>query len=308
MFPPSISICIPAYRAERFLGQTLASVRDQTHADWELIVVEDGSRDRTADIVAAFARSVPQSVRLLRHMENRGLPATRNTGIAAARGEWIALLDSDDLWHPGHLASLAAVAAEDNSDLIHSGSLLFDSDSGQPLGTRAPSRDVIAAFPRSLFSGSYTIQPASVMLRRELWARVGGFDPAFRYVEDRDMWLRCARAGARFTYTGEETCLYRKHPAGLSNHAAEMAEAAAAVFDKHLDWDLIPRPLRHRLTARTWAAAGRLRQRRNPALASRHYRHACALDWRLDWWLRASACGLLALLPSRRVPAGSSLS
>jgi hypothetical protein len=133
-------------------------------------------------------------------------------------------------------------------------------------------------------------------MRRDLWQKVGGFDPAFRYVEDRDMWLRCARAGARFAYTGESTCLYRKHTAALSTHAPEMAEAAAAVFDKHLDWDAIPRDLRRKLAAETWAAAGKLRQRRQPHLARRNFLRACATEWRLDWWLRANVCALLAFV------------
>jgi len=297
-----ISICIPAYQADRWLAQTLGSVAGQTYPHWELIVVEDGSRDRTGEIVNEFARTVRQSVRYLWHEKNRGLPATRNTGIEAALGNWIALLDSDDLWTPPHLATLVAFTQPPHEvDLVHSGSILFESDTGKTLETRAPSPDALAAFPRSLFAVDYVIQPASVLLRKGLWETVGGFDPAFRYVEDRDMWLRCARAGGRFAYTGENTCLYRKHPSALSTHAPEMAEASAAVFDKHLDWDDIPRPLRRRLAAETWAAAGKLRQRRDPLRARRNFLRACATDWRIDWWLRAAACGVLGRLrPSPR--------
>lgn len=294
MKPPFISICVPAYCADRYLEWTLASVRRQTYQDWEFILVEDGSADRTRDLVAAFAASVPQTVRYLRHERNRGLPATRNTAIEAARGAWVALLDSDDLWMPAHLATLAGCATAGRADLIHSGSILFQSGSGQLLSVRAPTDTMLQDFPRSLFVGDYIIQPASVLLRRDLWRHVGGFDPAFRYVEDRDMWLRCARAGARFAYTGQDTCLYRKHAAALSTHAPAMAEAAAAVFDKHLDWEAIPAPLRVRLAAETWAAAARLCQRSDPARSFRHFRHACARRWRLDWWLRGLACRLLA--------------
>jgi len=188
------------------------------------------------------------------------------------------------------------------ADLVHSGSILFESDTGKYLEIRAPSSGMVESFPHSLFVGSYIIQPASVLLRKKLWEKVGGFDPAFRYVEDRDMWLRCARAGAHFVYTGEPTCLYRKHTAALSTHAPEMAEAAAAVYDKHLDWEAIPLDLRRRLDAETWAAAGKLRQRREPRLAQKNFQRACATEWRLDWWLRAQACGVLALFrPTGRI-------
>lgn len=306
MTTPFISICVPAYRAERYLEATLDSVRTQTYQHWELIVVEDGSKDQTQMLVDTFATRVTQPVRYLHHTENQGLPATRNTGIEAARGEWIALLDSDDLWTPDHLETLVTRVNQDNADLVHAGSILFQSDTGKLLQERAPTPEMTADFPHSLFCGDYIIQPASVLLRHDLWRQVGGFDPAFRYVEDRDMWLRCARAGARFAYTGKQTCLYRKHSAALSTHAAEMAEASAAVFDKHLDWDQIPRDLRRRLAAETWAAAGRLRQRRNPSLASHHFQRACAVSWRLDWWLRGTVCAVIAALqPLRQTRSGS---
>jgi glycosyltransferase involved in cell wall biosynthesis len=196
MSDPLISICIPAYKAERFLSETLESVRAQTFTDWEMIVTEDGSRDRTEAIVAAFAATVSQRVRYLRHDPNRGLPATRNAGISAAESAWIAFLDSDDLWTPDHLAIGHATATKTGADFIHAGSVLFDSDNGRDLEIRAPGPDLCQSLPLSLFDARYVIQPSSVLMQRALWERAGKFDPAFRYVEDRDMWLRCARAGA----------------------------------------------------------------------------------------------------------------
>src|SRR5688572_7380498 len=109
MTPPLISICIPAFHAENFLPAALESVRAQRFTDWELIVTEDGSRDSTEEIVREFARTVSQPVRYDRHEQNLGRPATRNTGIAAATAEWIALLDADDVWTTGHLEAAAAL-------------------------------------------------------------------------------------------------------------------------------------------------------------------------------------------------------
>lgn len=296
MTTPQLSICIPAYRAERYLAATLDSLRAQTFADWEAILVEDGSHDRAEELFRAFAAPGPQATRFLRHDTNRGLPATRNTAVGLARAPWIVLLDSDDLWSPDHLAGLVrTAAARPEAELVHAGSVLFDSESGREQEVRAPSATVLGNFPRSLFAGDYIIQPSSVMLRRSLWARVGGFNPAFRYVEDREMWLRCARAGATFAFTGENTCRYRKHATALSTHSAAMAEAAAAVFEQHLDWAAIPAADRVRRTSAEWAAAGRLRQRSDPAAASRHFQHACRLRWRTSWWLRALACRAYAL-------------
>ena len=150
---PRISICIPAYNADPYLAQALESVRNQTFADWELIVTEDGSKDGAEALVGAFARTVSQPVVYQRHEVNQGLPATRNTGIAACRGEFVALLDADDYWSPRHLETVLAKLLETGADLGHSGSVLFDSDSGATLGVRAPGCSEIDGFPLSLFVG-----------------------------------------------------------------------------------------------------------------------------------------------------------
>lgn len=299
MAPPFLSLCIPAFKAERYLPETLGSLRAQSFTDWEVILVEDGSHDAVEAQFKTFAAGGPQSARFVRHEQNQGLPATRNTAITLARAEWIVLLDSDDLWHRDHLADLVRTAADQpGAELVHSGSLLFDSETRRELEVRAPGAETRAAFPSSLFHGDYIIQPSSVMLRKSLWTRVGGFNPAFRYVEDREMWLRCARAGATFAFTGGNTCLYRKHATALSTHSAAMAEAAAAVFDQHLDWTAIPAADRRDRAAAEWAAAGRLRQRTQPAVAARHFAHACRIHWRAAWWFRALACRILARFKS----------
>lgn len=289
--PPAVSICIPAYRAERFLFATLESVRAQTFADWELIVIEDGSEDGSEALVRAFAASVRQPVRFHRHARNLGLPATRNTAIALARGEWIALLDSDDLWAPDHLALLVACTHVRSADLVHAGSVLFDSDTGRDLEVRAPSPAVQRDFPLSLFLGEYIIQPSSAMITKTLWRFVRGFDPTFRYVEDREMWLRCARAGARVVYTGHNTCRYRKHGSALTTHAGPMSVAAARVMDLAAGWSDIPWELRARHAADAWVSAGRIALRADPQTARGHF--AAARRYRplaarpLFYWLAA---------------------
>lgn len=301
MTTPFVSICIPAFNARRYLPETLASVRAQTFADWELIVTEDGSEEDIAPVVRSFAAGGPQPVHFQRHEHNRGLPAARNTGIAAARGEWIALLDSDDLWTPAHLAGLVACAGmHPAADFVHAGSVLFESESGRQLATRAPTAAAIRAYPRSLYLGKYVVQPSSVLLRKELWARVGGFNPASRYAEDREMWLRCARAGVVFIYNGRNTCLYRRHASALSTHAGPMALACAAMLSQHLDWAAIDPGLRRRTTAEAWLSAGRLLLRSTPREAG-----ACfARAWRLEPSLRPAgywlAAALLAFLPGAR--------
>lgn len=291
---PSISICIPAFHAERYLPETLAGIRAQTFADWELVVVEDGSRDGTERLVHEFAAGGAQSVRFLRHEVNRGLTVTRNTGIAAARADWIAILDSDDLWTSDHLATGVARVEAGGVDLVHGGSVLFESDTGVEGERRAPDARAVAEFPLSLFENRYVVQPSSVLLSKALWQRVSGFNPAFQHVEDREMWMRCARAAGRFAYTGRETCRYRKHGTAMSAQSAAMAEAAARVLDAHLDWEAIPAAVRTKLAAEAWAAAARLRWRAEPGAARGHFQRACAIEWRPRWWLHGLLCAVLS--------------
>ncbi|HEU5078025.1 MAG TPA: glycosyltransferase [Opitutaceae bacterium] len=292
---PAVSICIPAYKAERYLRETLDSAKAQTFTDWEMIVTEDGSRDGTEQIVNDFAKGVSQRVVYHRHDPNRGLPATRNHGISTATAPWIALLDSDDLWLPTHLEDLMSRAAQGGVDLVHAGSRLFDSDTGKDLELRVPSAEDIATFPTSLYDGSYIIQPSSVLLSRDLWKKVGGFNPEFRYVEDREMWLRCARALGRFAYTGNVTMRYRKHASALSKHAAPMALALAQVCEQHVDWTGLPKTLRHQKTVGAWTAAGRISLREQPKAAARYFAKALRysrLNPRLwAYWATATVLG-----------------
>lgn len=108
MTPPAISVVIPAYNREQTIGYSLRSVLAQTYADFEVVVVDDGSRDETAKKVLEFNDS---RIRLLRHDSSKGAQAARNTGIRAALGRWIAFLDSDDTWLPHKLAEQTAALA-----------------------------------------------------------------------------------------------------------------------------------------------------------------------------------------------------
>jgi GT2 family glycosyltransferase len=264
---PAVSICIPAYQAGAFIGETLASLRAQTFVDWEAQVVEDGTNDDTEKHVRAFAAGGAQSVHFQRHAVNQGLPATRNTAIATAQGEWIALLDADDLWTPRHLELAIALARETGAEIIHTGVVLFESESGRELATREPSAEALAAFPLSLFRGDYPIQPSSALIRRDALVRAGGFDPRCRYVEDRELWLRLVRGGARVSFVAERTCRYRQHGAAMTRNASAMALGVAEVFERNADWEAIPAGLRRERAASGWLDAARLVLRSDPRLA-----------------------------------------
>jgi glycosyltransferase involved in cell wall biosynthesis len=296
---PSVSICIPAFRAKAYIWSALESIKSQVFTDWELIVTEDGSDDGTKELVETFKTVVSQPVHWERNEKNRGLPATRNSGIAAAKGEYIALLDADDYWAAEHLEILRRTLAATAADIAHSGAVLFESKSGETLEVRAPNSDVVRNFPRSLYDREYVIQPSSVMVTRRLLKRVGGFNESFRYVEDREMWIRCARAGAKFSFSGENTCFYRRHSAALSTHAAEMAIAGARVFQMHVNWFEIPDSIRIRGTTSAWIAAARIVQRVEPRRAAGLLRRAIVIAPRIRYLIWSCALNLFNVLKGR---------
>lgn len=174
---PLVSVIVPVYRAERWIEGTLRSALAQTHASLEVVVVDDGSPDRCAELVAGVA-ATDSRVRLIQQ-ENAGLSAARNAGIAAARGRYVAPLDADDLWHPSKLEEQVekfAAASREGIDLglVYTWSEAVD-EHGQPT-TLPMSRSraeghVFDALSRSNFISC----GSSAMLPRELALELGGF-------------------------------------------------------------------------------------------------------------------------------------
>jgi glycosyltransferase involved in cell wall biosynthesis len=264
-----VSICVPAYHAEQYFSDTLESVRSQTFTDWELVVTEDGSKDRTEELVRAFATSLPQSVKYHWHAQNKGLPATRNTGLSVAGSEWIAILDADDLWHPEHLSTLLETAEKTGAALAFSSCRIFDSATNTTVGTREACAKSLAQIESALFTGELVIQPSTVLFRHTLAAETGQFDAKFPICNDLEFWIRALRAGYRFAHTGRITCDYRKHANAMSGRSAELIEETGRVYWKHRNWSKVSRQLRRAAISRQFLSAARMYVRRRPLHALR---------------------------------------
>jgi glycosyltransferase involved in cell wall biosynthesis len=181
---PPVSVIIPTFNRVAMVTEAVASVLNQTYPNLEILVVDDGSTDGTAAALAAFG----DRLRLLPQPRRRGVSAARNIGIAAARGDWLALLDSDDLWLPEKLARQMGYLA-DRPEL-----LLCQTEEtwlrrgvrvNKPLGHRLPAGNIfLPSLTRCLVS------PSAVVLHRRLIERHGGFDESLPAAEDYDLWLR----------------------------------------------------------------------------------------------------------------------
>lgn len=218
----AVSVVIPLYQTERYIGATLASVLAQTFTDFEVIVVDDGSRDRGPEIACATGDA---RVRVVMQA-NRGLSGARNTGIREARAPLIAFLDADDLWTPTKLEQHVAHFASDPClGVSFSSSTLIDED-GRTIGIiRAPAcapvsaEDVFCFNPVGNGSAPVVRRAAldDVAFHDPRYDRLCWFDESFRQSEDVECWMRVAVL-ATWRIAGIEAplTLYRLNAAGLS--------------------------------------------------------------------------------------------
>jgi hypothetical protein len=190
----SLSVVIPARNAEKTLARALDSVLAQRVTPLETILVDDASSDATAAIAAGFA---DHGVRVVALDKQRGAAGARNVGIEAATGDWIAFLDADDEWLPHKLEKqVAAIRARPDVSFVFCASHEF-APSGRFIGDTyqgRPVRDDENAW-KALLACNFVATP-TVVARRELLLRLGGFDEALKVAEDQDMWIRLALEAA----------------------------------------------------------------------------------------------------------------
>ena len=226
MQTPRVSVVVPCYKTAEFVAETLESVFAQTYKDFEVIVVNDGSPD-TPELERAIAPWRDRIVYL--HTENCGLAGARNNGIRAAKGELVALLDSDDGWEPNYLEVQVRSLDEDPSaDIVYPRCVIFGE--GPSVGTRSTPSTGEVTFSRLVQQKVSVV--VSVLARRSALERAGLFDEGLRSCEDFDMWLRCLKNGSRIVYHDEVLVRYRVRSDSLSADPVWMYSNAERVLQK----------------------------------------------------------------------------
>ena len=181
---PKVSIIMPAYNAERTVEQSVLSALAQTHTDFELIVIDDGSKDRTPEILERLA-ATDSRIRVLTNNPNMGVSKSRNRGIAEASGEWIAFLDSDDLWREDKLELQLALAKNNPDAALTYTASAFITNEGAPLHYVLPAKETINR--RGLIRHNL-LSCSSVMVKAE-FMRACPF-PGDKMHEDYYVWLK----------------------------------------------------------------------------------------------------------------------
>ncbi len=230
-----VSIIIPAYNAEKYIKEAVDSALAQTYPSVEVIVVDDGSTDGTKKVLEPYIAA--QKIVYV-HQSNGGLAASRNAGIKAAKGEFIAFLDADDMFLPEKVGSqMKALEVHPDfgvcySDLNHFNDPVAGEKPSEFFHHRYsyPSGDIFAELLTRQF-----INPLTVMVRREVCEKYGVFDEELRRSEDWDLWLRWSHAGVKFLYLDKPLAQYRVRREGnLSSLSAEpdMKEKNLLVFSR----------------------------------------------------------------------------
>jgi glycosyltransferase involved in cell wall biosynthesis len=223
---PLVSVVIPTRNRAHLLARTVDSVLRQTTQELEVIVVDDGSSDNSGAVAAA---TDPRVV-VLRNAQSAGVSAARNRGIAAARAEWIAFCDDDDLWAPTKLQEQLTAAGEADTNWAYAGDVNVDDQLRVLSGGPPPDpASVMSLLPRGnpLASGG-----SNVVVRSNILAEVGGFDPALRRTEDWDLWIRIARKGPPACVC-QPLVAYRFHQGNVVWDPRDMVEEARQVAARY---------------------------------------------------------------------------
>lgn len=199
-----ISVVIPLYNKERTIVQTIESVINQTFTDFEIVVVNDGSTDKSASLVAGLD---DPRVRLI-NQENGGVSKARNTGIKEAKGKYIAFLDGDDCWMPNHLEEIVSLISDyGNVCSVFTTNFIRKFNDGDSFPNRSDlKRGIIENYFRACLK-SVVINASCVVIKKDALSKIGGFSESYTHGEDIDLWNRLARI-YKVAYTPEVTSVY----------------------------------------------------------------------------------------------------
>lgn len=231
---PRVSVIIPAYNAEAYLPETLASVEAQSYRDWEVVVADDGSTDGTVDA----AQAVGQHIRVLRGTSNEGPAAARNRALQVASGELLAFLDADDLWLSDYLDRLVRLYDESLTRVVRPGVVTCDARLLGPDGFLPETYADLMGFPGEVTLTRMLVSSpiyGGALAPRALVDEAGGFCPDLFGTEDYDLWLRLVELGYGVVAARDALAIYRLRPASVSANLPRMARSLQLTYRRALE-------------------------------------------------------------------------
>ena len=228
----TVDVIIPAYNTAKYLPAAIESVLAQTFEDWQIVLVDDGSTDNTAEIVAPYRERCGTKLKYVKQ-QNRGLPAARNTAIKSSDSEYLALLDADDVWLPCRLEeSLKVMEARPQAGVSHGLITLIDPEGniGQVCeGNRKNYEGHVAPY---IYMRTIELPCPTMTFRRRCVDDVGLFDETMRATEDRDLWFRIALR-YEVAFVPKVIAYYRRSPNSMSADPQRMLQSQLQFVHKH---------------------------------------------------------------------------
>ncbi|MEB3316905.1 MAG: glycosyltransferase [Cyanobacteriota bacterium] len=227
---PAVDIVIPVYNGASHLRETLATIEQQAYPNLFVYVVDDCSSDETASILAEHISRFP--LKIIRHSQNRGLSAARNSGIAAGNGQYLAILDADDLWRPAKIAKQVELFESSDSSvgIVSADFQVIDEHGFMPDDTVYDyCRDVTPLTRQLLVLGNVVSGGSAALIKRECVDRCGGFDESLSACEDWEMWHRIA-ATYSIRILREPLVLVRRHSQSMQGDTPRMLRNRIEVF------------------------------------------------------------------------------
>lgn len=247
-----VSVIIPTYNREKLIIETISSVQSQTYSNIEILVIDDGSSDNTNQVLSSFIKS--RHVKYI-FQENKGLSAARNEGIRQSTGEFVAFLDSDDLFLPDKIKSqVKFFNSYPDISIVHCDFEKFD-DVGN-LGIRDTSYFQESIYPNILWHWKMLMATSCVMLRRTILDHLGGFDENLSWAEDLDLWARFARY-YMYGHIPHVLVKIRVHEEEMSFDKRDLHEKFEVYLNKAFDRDPdLPNPIRNKAMANMYLFSG----------------------------------------------------
>jgi glycosyltransferase involved in cell wall biosynthesis len=225
---PKISVIIPVYNVASYIAESLDSVLAQTFQNYEIILINDGSKD-TTELETALAPYFDSII--YAEQENTGCAAARNSAIELARGHLIAFLDGDDIWLPNFLESQIDFLEKNNLEMVYCDALIFGDPffENRTFSESAPSNGAVTTI--SLIKAECNVIVSGTVLRRELLNKFGAFDEKIRRAQDFDLWFRLAKNGVLIGYQPEILLKYRVRSDNLSGGNVDRAERNISILN-----------------------------------------------------------------------------
>tara|TARA_B100000795_G_scaffold212435_1_gene166072 strand:+ start:3079 stop:4011 length:933 start_codon:yes stop_codon:yes gene_type:complete len=231
---PRFSVIIPVYNKEKHLSKTLESVLQQSHADFEVIIVNDGSTDSSEKIIKTFKDPRFHYIK----QENQGVSVARNTGIKAANANYIALLDADDIWDHQYLESINTLIDSHPKQHVFACACTIESSGA----THSPIYSIKNIVPNNTYTLSYftssfvntILTSSSTVLHKSVLETIGYYNPVLRSGEDTDLWIRVG-LGYNVVFLNTPLATYRFEPSSLSNSPKQVKNTLDLdCYEKHI--------------------------------------------------------------------------